>query len=276
MNTIKLTIATAGVMALVVGYSNTRALADGDDSVVAEVNGYKFFQSDLDRERNQLPPQSRSYPKHVIENFLIKSLVNTHLLSEEARKKGLEKENSVRRRVERFEKQVLEQAYLNRRTKTEVTDTKLQVAYQEMVKNSLGGEEVRARHILVETEEQAMEVIARLKKGEDFAALAKSVSTGPSGKVGGDLGYFTVDKMVPPFAKAAFSTKPAEYTPKPVRTQFGWHIIKVEDKRQQQPPSYNEVKADLQRSMSQDIKGKLIAELREKADITVNIEKASK
>ncbi len=274
MNIIKLTLASAGVLALATVYQNTSVLAEDGDRVVAEVNGYKFFQSDLDRERRQLPPQSRSYPKHVIENFLINSLVNTHLVSEEARKKGIEKEGAVLRRVARFESQVLEQEYMSRRMKDEVTDEKLQSAYQELVKNSPGGEEVRARHILVETEEQAMEVIARLKKGEDFAALAKSVSKGPSGRAGGDLGYFTVEKMVPSFSKAAFSTKIGEFTAKPVRTQFGWHVIKVEDKRKQQPPTFNEAKPDLRRSMSQDIKSKLIAELRDKADITVNTEKS--
>ena len=126
---------------------------------------------------------------------------------------------------------------------------------------------MRARHILVQTREQAMEVIGRLQKGEDFAALAKSVSTGPSGKRGGDLGYFTAERMVPPFSKAAFATRPGSFTEKPVKTQFGWHVIKVEDKRTQKPKSFDEVKNKLRNQISKDLADAVVAELRKTADV---------
>jgi peptidyl-prolyl cis-trans isomerase C len=119
----------------------------------------------------------------------------------------------------------------------------------------------------VQTREQALEVIGRLNKGEDFAALARALSTGPSGKQGGDLGYFTAGRMVPPFSKAAFGTRPGTFTTKPVKTQFGWHIIKVEDKRSQKPKSFEEVRGQLRETIAKELSDAVIAELRKAADV---------
>ena len=146
MKKIKSAIIIAGASAVVTCFDGRGAQAADSSEVVAEVNGYKVYQSDLDRERRQLPPQSRSYPKHVIDNFLINSLVNSYLVASEARKTGIEKEESIKRMSARFENQVLEQEYYKRHMAEQVTDAKLQVAYQELVKNNPTSEEARARH----------------------------------------------------------------------------------------------------------------------------------
>ena len=115
---------------------------------------------------------------------------------------------------------------MSRYVKDNMTDDAVKARYDRFLKENPPLDEVRARHILVETEEQARAVIVRVGKGEDFARLAQELSTGPSGKVGGDLGYFTREKMVPEFSAAAFEMRPGDVTKSPVKTQFGWHVIK--------------------------------------------------
>ena len=119
----------------------------------------------------------------------------------------------------------------------------------------------------METEGRASEIIADLKKGEDFAELARKRSTGPSASAGGDLGYFSADQMVPEFAKAAFALDKGEFTETPVKTQFGWHVIKVEDRRPAAPPTVEEVSETLRAELSREIGAAYIQGLREKADV---------
>ena len=144
----------------------------------------------------------------------------------------------------------------------------LRKRYEESIKDSAEqGEEVKARHILVACEEDAKAIIEELKKGADFAKLAAEKSTGPSGTSGGDLGYFTADAMVPEFSEAAFALKPGEITEAPVQTQFGWHVIKVEDRRAVQPPSFEQMQPQLAQEMTREILTKAIEELRAGVDI---------
>ena len=127
--------------------------------------------------------------------------------------------------------------------------------------------EVHARHILLETEEKAREVLAEVQGGKEFAAAAQEYSTGPSGPNGGDLGFFTADQMVKPFADAAFAMKPGEVSAEPVKTDFGWHVIKVEDRREQAQPGLEEMKEQLSQEATQEIAAEMMAGLREGAEI---------
>ncbi|MBT3915509.1 MAG: peptidylprolyl isomerase [Rhodospirillaceae bacterium] len=256
----------AAVMVFV-SVGNLQAADKKLDPVVAIVNGFEFHMSDISRARRQLPPQAQQYPVATVYNFLLNNLVNTRLVAAAARKEGLDKEADVSKQIHRLEDQILHQEYLAKRVAGAVTEKRLKDSYQTYVKNNPVGEEVRARHILVQTREQAMEVIGRLNKGEDFAALARTVSTGPSGKQGGDLGYFTAGRMVPAFSAAAFSIRPGTFTAKPVKTQFGWHIIKVEDKRSQKPKSFEEVQAQLRDRIAKELSDAVVAELRKAADV---------
>jgi peptidyl-prolyl cis-trans isomerase C len=238
-----------------------------DNTVVAKVNGFDIKMSDVLQAREMMGPEAASYPQNVIYEFLLNSLVNTHLVSDEAKKQNLQKDPGVRRRVDRLEERVLEQEYLIRRVDKDLTEDKLKEAYQQMLKNTPPEEEVRARHILVASEATAMEVLARLQKGEDFAAVAKQVSTDGSAASGGDLGYFTRERMVKPFSDAAFALKPGSYTDKPVRSQFGWHLIKVEDKRMKPPPTYEEAKEEVSAETRRALAESYVAELRKKGKV---------
>jgi peptidyl-prolyl cis-trans isomerase C len=139
--------------------------------------------------------------------------------------------------------------YVRRAVAPELTDEKLRGAYREFLDQNPPQEEIHARHILVDTEEKARDIIAQLDDGADFATLAAQSSDGPSGRNGGDLGWFTADTMVPEFSEAAFKLQPGEYTKDPAHSGFGWHVILVEGRRMQDPPTFEEVVANLRDEM---------------------------
>ena len=150
-----------------------------------------------------------------------------------------------------------------------MTDAKVKDQYQKSIAFESKTEEVRARHILMKTKPEAMAVIADIKGGADFAAVAKAKSTGPSGRNGGDLGYFGFKQMVPPFSKVAFALKPGEFTTEPVKTQFGWHIIKVEDRRVAGSQNFEQASQKIRQELSQQAYKDTLAGLRAKARIDV-------
>jgi peptidyl-prolyl cis-trans isomerase C len=246
---------------------DTRATELKSDPVVALVNNFKFYKSDIERARKQLLPEAQEYSKAAVYQYLLKNLIDTHLVVAAARKEGLERRSKIIKQVRRNEDRILHQAYLDERIAGILSDKQLKERYQTYLKSSLATEEIRASHILVQTREQAIEVIRQLNKGADFANLAKNISTGPSRKQGGDMGYFTRERMVPSFSKAAFATSLGEFTPEPIKTQFGWHIIKVEDKRILKPKSFDQVKMQLRKKMIKDLVDSIASELRKSAKV---------
>jgi peptidyl-prolyl cis-trans isomerase C len=162
---------------------------------------------------------------------------------------------------------VLQHAYLEKKVRTEVTEAALKARYEQMLKTQPPEEEVHARHILVPTEAEAKAALEEIKKGADFAEVSKKRSTGPTAATGGDLGFFTKDKMVPPFAEAAFKLQPGQVTEAPVQTQFGWHIIKVEARRKAEPPKFEDVRGQVHEMMTGEVVEKVVADLRKGAKI---------
>ena len=146
------------------------------------------------------------------------------------------------------------------------SDEAAQKFFEDYLAGRTPAEEIHARHILVETEEEAKEVVAALEGGADFAELAKENSTGPSGPQGGDLGWFTAEQMVPEFSKVAYETPVGEFS-QPVKTQFGWHVIEVEEKREQPAPSFEEVEGEIREALAREAQRNVILEVREGADI---------
>ena len=238
-----------------------------DDPVVAVVNGYEIFMSDIMNRRQQLGPQAQQYPVQLLFNLILQDMITVRLVADEARKQGYDKESQVRRTIAQIEDQLLQQELMSRYVKDNMTDDAVKARYDQFLKENPPLDEVRARHILVETEEQARAVIVRVGKGEDFGRLARELSTGPSGKVGGDLGYFTREKMVPEFSAAAFELRPGDVTKSPVKTQFGWHVIKVEDRRTQEAPSYAQAEGQMREQVEEQLTRKYVSELREKAKV---------
>lgn len=217
--------------------------------VVARVGTDEIHASDLAALEHALPPSVRNLPPATLYPILLTQAVDRSALSQLARKDGLDKDPGVASAMKIAAEAALQNALLTRVIAPQVTDAKVRAAYDKEFAGKKGPEEVRARHILVKTKAEAESIIAQLDKGADFATLAKKYSIDGSAAQGGDLGFFTKDKMVAPFADAAFALKPGQWTEKPVQTQFGWHVIELEARRQQPAPTFEEAADEIRQQM---------------------------
>ncbi len=260
-------IAALVIALFVAGPALAQKSGDSKDPVVATVDGEKIRLSDLRALHASLPAQVRRQPIKRIYRPLVDYAITTHLLAKAGRAAGLDKDKKIKRLMTQYLTRVVAQIYLSRATAKLVTDDVLQKAYEKYKAGFKGNEEVRASHILVKTKKEAQEVIVRLDKGEKFAKLAKARSTGPSKAQGGDLGYFQRGQMVKSFAKAAFALKKGEYTKSPVKTQFGWHVIMLVDRRRKSAPPFEQVKAKLRQEAGRMLQAETVKGLRSKAKI---------
>lgn len=244
--------------------------APAGDPVVARVDGTEIHRSEIDALIGQLPPNVREMKPEVVIPALIEQVVNQRLVAAAGYKAGLQNSDEVKADLKKAEARSVQHAYIQKLIDAKITPSMLENAYKQRLATNPPAEEVRASHILVETEDQAKAIIEELKKGGDFAKIAKEKSKDPSAAAqGGDLGYFTREAMVQEFADAAFSMKPGEVSEKPVKSQFGWHVIKVVDRRTPPPPSFEDMKSDLEEQMSQDVIKKELETLRAAAKVEI-------
>jgi peptidyl-prolyl cis-trans isomerase C len=243
------------------------APAASDDPVVARIDGQELHRSDVEAAQRGLPQQIQQMPLETIYPMLLDQMVNGKLLSDAGRKEKLDQDPEVKKQLARVEDRVIQQAYIGKEVEKAATDDRLKAKYEQYVKDNPPKEEVNARHILVEKESDAKEIIAELNKGADFEKLAKEKSTDPAAQNGGDLGWFSRDEMVPEFSDAAFKLKKGEYTKEPVKTKFGYHVIKLEDRRMGQPPSFEEAKDELTNAIARDVITDRIKTLRQQAKV---------
>jgi peptidyl-prolyl cis-trans isomerase C len=251
--------------------------AQDKDPLVAKVNGVEVHQSDLavaEEEAGQIPPMS----PEAKQDYLVQFVADMILVSKAAEDKKLGDTPEFKRKTEFARKKLLMEGLLQSIGKDALTDEAMHKVYDEAVKQIGEEKEVHARHILFrapagdekaskEAEDKIKAVIARLKKGEDFAKVAGEVTEDPSGKAnGGDLGYFSKDQMVPEFSEAAFKLEQGQIS-EPVKTQFGWHVIKVEDKRVKPAPKFEEVKPQIENFVVRKAQAELVTKLRAEAKI---------
>jgi peptidyl-prolyl cis-trans isomerase C len=241
----------------------------GDDPVAAVVNGEKIYRSEVMTIYQGLPEQLRQLPAAAIYPQIVQRLIDRKLMAQAAKKEGYLERADVKRRLEIDQEQVLQEAYLYVGIEETLTDARLKAAYDKKVAGAAKEEEVRARHILHKSEDEAKKTIADLETGGDFAKLAAERSVGPTSGTGGDLGFFKKEQMVGPFAEAAFALKKGETTKTPVQTQFGWHVIRVEDRRTAKMPSFEESKEELKEEEARAVVGEIMAKVRNGAEITV-------
>ena len=247
-----------------------------DNALVAVVNGHEIRQSNVAAAFQRLPAQYQQIPVDTLYPQLVEQLVTNHLMEVAGRKLDLHNDEAVQARIREFESAAIQQAYLDRKIAAQVTEEAILRVYEETIGNAEGREEVRASHILVKTEEEGVNILKELADGGDFAELARKHSTGPTGPRGGDLGYFTSDAMVEPFATAAFALEIGAIGPDPVKTQFGWHVIKVVDKRRKPPADLEESRARIQDLLTREFITAHMAELRANAEIeTFNLDGTS-
>ena len=261
INQLLITIAIFSVFSFT---SNVFA-ADG----AATVNGKPIKQSWVDFIMKDAQARGQK-PSDGMKNAIINELVGSELAYQEAQKQGLDKDPDFKISSELANRKMLVNMFLQDfMKKNPVTEADTKAAYEDY-KKELGDKEYSARHILVKTEVEAKDVLAQLKKGDDFAKIAKEKSLDPGSKEkGGDLGWFSPAGMVKPFSDAVTGLKKGETTSAPVQTQFGWHVIKLVDTRAAQVPTYDKVKEGLERTLQQRKLEKMMLGLKEKAKIEV-------
>ncbi len=220
-----------------------------EDKVVATVNGVPITEAEMKLVEEDLAQQFARLPEDQRRAAVLSAIMEFRLLAGEAAAKGVDKDPAFMQRMELLRQRALHAAVVESEVAQKITDEEIRARYDAQIAATPPVNEVKARHILVKTQEEALAIVKRLEAGEKFEDIAKAVSTDPgSGANGGDLGWFGPGQMVPEFEKAAFGLEVGAYTKEPVQSQFGFHIILVEDKRTQQPPAFEEVK-DQFRSM---------------------------
>ncbi|HEY6432558.1 MAG TPA: peptidylprolyl isomerase [Acetobacteraceae bacterium] len=243
------------------------AAAPASDPVVAKVDGVPIHLSEVKAAAEALPANLRAVPFETIYPKLLDSMISQRVLAAAARKAGIDKTPEVQQQIAAATDQVLDNALLTKVVMPSVNDQALHARYEKEIAGKPGDEEVHAKHILVESEDQAKQIIAQLEKGADFAALAKQYSKDPGAADGGDLGFFKKGDMVPAFADAAFALQPGQFTKTPVHTQFGWHVIEVVERRQAPPPSFEQAADGLRQQMLKEGVQQEIAKARAAADV---------
>ena len=233
--------------------------------IVANVNNEDISLETMIHAMNELPPEIQSQPFMSYYEDLLERVIDIKLFAQEGKKMKLDEEPSVRAAIDFVIEKVLMQAFLSKYVQENIKEENLKASYNNFIADETSREEIKASHILMDTESEAIDVINMLNDGDDFAQLAKNKSTGPSGPSGGDLGWFKRGQMVPPFEKAAFSLNKNEITQRPVQTQFGWHVIKIFDKRIPEAPSYENMKSKLIQDLERKIVSKKIQDLRNDA-----------
>jgi peptidyl-prolyl cis-trans isomerase C len=238
--------------ALATALSLPLAAQPAPDPIVARVDGQEIHASDLAEAAQALPQDMRGMPPAVVMPMLIDQLVDRKAITLLARQRKFADDPGVLRAVARATDQAMQTALLQKEISPLITDAALKARYDRDFAGKPGETEVHARHILVPDEADAKAAIAEIKAGADFATVAKARSKDPGSADGGDLGFFKQGDMVPEFAAVAFALKPGEISQTPVKSQFGWHVIKVEERRQAPPASFEEQKDLIRQTVIQE------------------------
>jgi peptidyl-prolyl cis-trans isomerase C len=246
--------------------SGLPARADDANPVLAKVNGSEIRQSDMAIAEEELGPSLEKMDPATKKENLLAFLIDMKIVAKAAEDKKVEDSDDFKKRLAFARNRLLMDSLLANEGKAAMTDEAMKKVYDDAAKQITSEQEVHARHILVATEDEAKAIEEELKKGADFAELAKKKSKDPGASDGGDLGFFTKDQMVPEFSAVAFSLEPGKISD-PVKSQFGWHIIKVEEKRNRKPPDFDQVKGQIETYVSRKAQADYVAKLRETAKI---------
>src|ERR1700688_4406656 len=250
-------------MALLAGLP---ARADDANPGLAEDNGSEIRQSDVALAEEELGPSLAQMDPATKKDNVLSFLIDMKIVAKAAEDKKIENNEDFKKRLAFTRSRLLMDNLLSVEGKAATTDEAMKKVYDDASKQIQGEQEVHARHILVETEDEAKAIEAELKKGADFAELAKKKSKDPGASDGGDLGFFTKDQMVPEFSTVAFALEPGKISD-PVKSQFGWHVIKVEEKRSRKAPDFDQDKAQIETYVTRKAQADYVAKLRADAKV---------
>lgn len=260
------TLVGASVVAIAIA---TGAPAFAEDSkVLAKVDGTEITAADVATARAEIGTELAQIPEDQRERVLVEFLIENLLLATAAETDKLSEQPGFDRRLKYYHRRALRDLYFETKVRDTVKEEDARKIYDEQVSKLKPEKEIRARHILLEKEDEARVAIERLNRGDDFAKLAKELSKGPSKVQGGDLGYFTKGQMVKEFEEAALALEKGAIS-EPVKTQFGWHVIKVEDKRDKKPPNFEQVKDQIVAALVQQKAQEVMLSLRAKAKVEI-------
>jgi peptidyl-prolyl cis-trans isomerase C len=259
-----------GICAAFVGACVSITAHAQDDNiakVVATIDGEDISLNLVIAMMRQLPPQYRDQPFDVLYDPVLDDIIDTRLAAREAKRSGIADDPLIQELAQRAYDRVMAEAWISINIQQQITDDMVDARYAELINDTSAREEISARHILVDSMDAATDIIRRLDDGEDFATLAKALSTGPSAPNGGNLGYFKRGDMVPSFSDAAFDLDVSKYTDTPVRSDYGWHVIMVEDKRTIDLPPLENIRGQLIEIMTAELATMQADNLYQKAKI---------
>lgn len=259
-----------GICAAIVGACASITAHAQDDNiakVVATIDGEDISLNLVIAMMRQLPPQYRDQPFDVLYDPVLDDIIDTRLAAREAKRSGIADDPLIQELAQRAYDRVMAEAWISINIQQQITDDMVDARYAELINDTSAREEISARHILVDSMDAATDIIRRLNDGEDFATLAKALSTGPSAPNGGNLGYFKRGDMVPSFSDAAFDLDESKYTDTPVRSDYGWHVIMVEDKRTIDLPPLENIRGQLIEIMTAELATMQADNLYQKAKI---------
>ncbi|MCB1453597.1 MAG: peptidylprolyl isomerase [Rhizobiaceae bacterium] len=241
-----------------------------DSAVVATVNGENITEADIALAEGDLDPQFDQLPADQRRAAAVSAIIEIKLAAAASVKAGVADDPEFQRRMAFLRERALHSEFVKNQVASTVTNEAVRARYDTEIAAAPVSNEVRASHILVKTEEEAKDIIRQLGEGADFAELAKEHSSDGSAQNGGDLGFFGPGRMVPEFEKAAFALEVGGHSQEPVQSQFGFHVIKLTDKRPQQPPAFDQVERQIRSLMLRDKYFAEIAELRKSAEIEIS------
>src|SRR5947207_9437251 len=257
--------AVTGCVALVL-FAGLPLRAEDANPVLAKVNCSEIRQSDVALAEEELGPSLAQMDPATKKDNVLSFLIDMKIVAKAAVDKKVENSEEFKKRLAFTRGRLLMDSLLANEGKAATTDEAMKKVYEEASKQITGEQEVHARHILVESEDDAKAIKAELDKGGDFAELAKKKSKDPGASDGGDLGFFTKDQMVPEFSSVAFSLEPGKISD-PVKSQFGWHVIKVEEKRKRKAPDFDQVKGQIETYVTRKAQADYVGKLRDSAKI---------
>lgn len=244
-------------------------LSFAQETVVAKIGELEITESDLKFAEEELGSQFSSVSAENRKAAILAELVDIKLMAKAAEENGVADTDAFKQRMQFLRDQALRIAHFEDKVVNSITDDEIKARYEKEVAATEPEREIRARHILLKTEEEAKAIVGELDGGADFAELAKEKSTGPTGSKGGDLGFFGKGQMVPEFYEAAIALADGEYSKEPVKTQFGWHVIKREESRDRALPTFDQVKDQFRQIVMREKYKSLLETARESSEVEI-------